>query len=215
MSKLTTAATILIIAAGIACSGPAPTPAGPAAATSAAEARADAADTPLSATMNFGIDVVGSPFPPVPEHDASAHAKDNIVPRTVVIDRGGTVTFKMGPAPVHAVAIYNPGTEPEDIDTSILQLPPAPCPPVPLINDPSNRLAVLSTQWCSGGDPAPAFTFTNPGRYFVICRFLPHFCMALARLHARASLTLPAILGILDPAFHRIGFLGSGRLRGE
>lgn len=167
---------VLLAAVVVACSGPGTAPSSPAVPTSSTEARPDALADPLSATMNFGIDVVGSPFPPVPEHDASAHAKDNIVPRTVVIDRGGTVTFKMGPAPVHAVAIYNPGTEPEDINTSILAPPPPPpCPPVPLINDPNNRLAVLSTPLCNGGDPAPTFTFTNPGRYFVICRFLPHF----------------------------------------
>lgn len=86
------------------------------------------------------------------------------------------MTFKMGPAPVHQVAIYDDGTGPEDIDTSILlPPPPAPCPPVPLINDPNNRLAFLSTQLCNGGDPAPTYTFNEPGRYFVICAFLPHF----------------------------------------
>lgn len=167
--------TLPAVAVAIACSQSSPSPSAPASLSAAASAQPDAIATPTSATMNFGIDIVGSPFPPVPEHDASAHAKDNIVPRTVVIDRGGTVTFKMGPAPVHAVAIYNPGTEPADIDTSIVTFSPAPCPPVPLIDDPSNRLAVVSTQLCAGGDPAPAFTFPNPGRYFVICRFLPHF----------------------------------------
>ena len=178
MSKLIRGPIVLVIllaAIAVACSGPGATPSSPAAPTASTEARPDALTTPLSATMNFGIDVIGSPFPPVPEHDASAHAKDNIVPRTVVIDRGGTVTFKMGPAPVHAVAIYAPGTEPEDINTSILTVPPLPCPPVPLINDPNNRIANVSTQLCQGGAPAPTFTFTTPGRYFVICRFLPHF----------------------------------------
>jgi plastocyanin len=164
------------IVVAIACSQPSPSPSAPAVPTASADLRGDGTGDPLSAIMNFGIDTIGSPFPPVPGHDASAHAKDNIVPRTVVIDRGGTVTFTMGPAPVHAVAIYAPGTEPGDIDTSILTPPPPPpCPPVPLIDDPNNRVAVVSTQLCQGGEPAPTYTFTEPGTYFVICRFLPHF----------------------------------------
>ena len=182
MSKLSRGPIVLLIllAIVVACSGPGTTPSSPAVPTSSTEARPDDAGDPLSATMNFGIDVIGSPFPPVPEHDASAHAKDNIVPRTVVIARGGTVTFKMGPAPVHAVGIYAPGTEPEDINTNILTPPPPPpCPPVPLISDPNNLVANVSTQRCQGGAAAPTFTFTAPGRYFVICRFLPHFLVQM------------------------------------
>ena len=176
MSKLIRPPIMLLIALGIACSGPASPPSSPAPATASTEARSDALNTPLAATMDFGIDTNGSPFPPPSGHDASAHAKDNLVPRTVVIDRGGTVTFRMGPVPIHQVAIYAPGTEPRDINTSILQPPPPPpCPPAPLINDPNNRVAVLSAQICNGGSPAPTFTFMQPGRYFVICRLLPHF----------------------------------------
>ena len=76
------------------------------------------ASSAMTATMQFGQPNVGSDYPPVPPHDQSAHAKDNIVPRTVVIDKGGTVTFNT--FGVHQVAIYAPGTEPDDIDTSDL-----------------------------------------------------------------------------------------------
>jgi plastocyanin len=100
-------------------------------------------------------------------------AQDALVPRTVVIQRGGTVTFNtFGP---HGVAIYEDGTEPGDIDTSVLAPPVASCPPVPLIDDPDRRIAVVAPQVCAGGTPTPAYTFTEPGRYLVICRFLPHF----------------------------------------
>ena len=61
--------------------------------------------------MQFGKADVGSNYPPDPPHDQSAHAKDDIVPRTVVIERGGTVTFDI-PAAVHQIGIYAPGTEP-------------------------------------------------------------------------------------------------------
>ena len=156
------------------CSSPAEPPSTPASPAAISSAQTEA-QSPLAATMNFGIDVIGSPFPPVPPHDQSGHAKDNIVPRTVVIDVGGTVTFKMGPAPVHQVAIYNPGKDPQDVNTAILAPPAATCPQVPLINDPVLRRAVVSTQLCNGGSPAPTYTFTAPGRYLVICSFLPHF----------------------------------------
>ena len=129
----------------------------------------------LSATVEFGRDDLGSPFPPDSGHDASGHSRDSVFPREVVIDKGGTVTFLMGASGVHEVAIYQPGTKPDDINTSLLD-PPAPtCPPVPTINDPNHRIAIVSDQVCEGGSPAPTWTFTTPGRYLVICTFLPHF----------------------------------------
>ena len=98
-----------------------------------------------------------------------------MVPRTVVIDLGGTVTFNT--AGVHQVAIYAPGTDPDDIDMSILVPTPAGCPKpggAPLLmNDPENRVA-LYAQAC-GGIRKVEHTFTKPGRYLVICAFLPHF----------------------------------------
>lgn len=125
----------------------------------------------LSAAMQFGQPDVGSPFPPSADHDASAHAKDNIVPRTVVIDLGGTVTFDV-PAGVHQIGIYAPGTNPGDIDTSVLvRLCPGTAPR--LINDARNRVALL-TNACGSAWQAQ-YTFTTPGRYLVICAFLPHF----------------------------------------
>jgi plastocyanin len=139
-----------------------------------------AANTPLSATVQFGRPNSGSPFPPDPPHDQSAHAEDNLVPRTVVIKAGGTVTFQVAAA-VHQIAIYDSGTEPEDIDTSVVTNlntfagcvgPPVVMAPL-VINDSTNRIATY---------PVPCFTpatrthtFNTPGRYLVICAFLPHF----------------------------------------
>jgi plastocyanin len=126
----------------------------------------------LSATIQFGKPNVGSPFPPVPPHDQSAHAKDDMVPRTVVIDKGGTVTINT--FGVHEVAIYDDGTEPEDIDTTDLVFMPAGCPNAPLLmNDDTNRLA-LYAQPC-GGPRQVVHQFPDPGKYLVICAFLPHF----------------------------------------
>jgi plastocyanin len=129
---------------------------------------------PLTATVEFGQPDTGSPFPPSQQHDQSSHAKDNLVPRTVVIAAGGTVTFRIN-TPAHASAIYQSGTEPEDIDVTIIK-PSAgpPCPPPPLIDDAEGRLAVFA-QPCAGGQSVVNYTFQDPGRYLVICIFFPHF----------------------------------------
>jgi plastocyanin len=138
---------------------------------------------PLTATVEFGQNAeppnVGSPFPPVPPHDQSAHAKDNLVPRTVVISQGGSVTFNIGP--FHQVAIYEPGTKPEDIEVSPATLedlgPLSPCLPFVLpdlvINDTVGRTALGPSHSCSL--QTWTVTFDEPGRYLVICTTLPHF----------------------------------------
>lgn len=130
------------------------------------------AATPASATIIFGRPDTGSPFPPQDAHDQSGHAADNLTPRNVVIDAGGTVTFEV-PANVHQIAIYDPGKEPGDVNVGIQTAAPAPCPPVPLINDPVMRMTIQTR---------PCFqpwtytqTFDTPGKYLVICTFLPHF----------------------------------------
>lgn len=132
---------------------------------------AQAGSTPLTATMQFGQPDVGTSFPPAADHDESAHAKDNVVPRTVVIDRGGTVTFEV-PAGVHQIAIYEPGTEPEDINTAAL-IPLCPGTTPRVIDDATNRVALI-THACASSWQAQ-YTFDTPGRYLVICAFLTHF----------------------------------------
>ena len=61
----------------------------------------------VSAVVNFGDHEAGSPFPPA-VHDESFHAKDKIVPKTVVIGQGEAVRFHIGA--LHQVAIFEPGT---------------------------------------------------------------------------------------------------------
>ena len=87
--------------------------------------------------MQFGKVDVGSQTPPGSTHDASAHAKDDVVPRTVVIDEDGTVTFNLPPN-VHQIAIYKPGTQPDDIDTTIVTTlaASAGCAGNPIVNAP-------------------------------------------------------------------------------
>src|SRR6185503_1246145 len=68
-----------------------------------------------AAGVDFGNPDVGSPNqvgpPPIVIHDASINAQFNLVPRTVVIAAGGTVTFTVGgptdrrPPVPHQVAV--------------------------------------------------------------------------------------------------------------
>jgi hypothetical protein len=131
-------------------------------------------DVPL---VKFGQNEHGSPFDPAVGHDHSTQAKDRLVPRTVVIDRGGQVEFEIDP--FHRVNIYRVGTQPGDIDASKLinfQSGPVFIPNF-VIDDPVGRIAqgpafsfAVEQTWVT-----PAGTFNQPGRYFVMCSFLPHF----------------------------------------
>jgi len=172
MRTLIAAAALSLIVISLACSQGGSSSSNP---TAPAAGAASSASSALTATIEFGRDQLGSPFPPPSGHDASGHSRDSLFPAEVVIDKGGTVTFKMGISGVHEVAIYKPGTQPGDINTHLMDPASPTCPPVPTINDPNNRVAIVSDQLCEGGSPAPTWTFTTPGRYLVICTFLPHF----------------------------------------
>src|SRR6476646_7293770 len=84
-----------------------------------------------NATIQFGQPNGGSPFPPGSGHDHSFQGVDKLVPQTVVIDKNGTVTFHT--FGVHAISIYDDGTEPEDINKAIFKFEGGGCPPVPYL----------------------------------------------------------------------------------
>jgi len=127
---------------------------------------------PTTAVMHFGNMGTGSPFSPVLQHDESIHAADKMVPRTVTVAVGGTVTFVFS-NPVHGAAVYASGTTVDDINLGAVSLI-AGCPPAPYINDPDDRIAQFAPI-CGGGNPSNQLQFNTPGRYLVICSFAPHF----------------------------------------
>lgn len=116
--------------------------------------------TPSTAVMVLGNPDAGTPYPPQ-SHDQSLHGKDRMIPGTVVISAGGTVTFEVNRG--HRVAIYDDGTRPEDIVVGT----------GPGVFDPTNRLALQPA-------PTPTYTYTfqEPGRYLVICVVTRHFVVA-------------------------------------
>jgi len=123
-----------------------------------------------TATVSFGTLDTGSPFPR--GHDSSFNVGENLVPRTVVISEGGSVTFEIDG--FHQVAVYKAGTTPDDITVPAF-------PPNLFINDPNGRVALgplnaappATTSWTT-----PAGTFSTPGRYLVLCNVTPHFAVA-------------------------------------
>ncbi|MGB7210020.1 MAG: hypothetical protein WBD27_15290 [Pyrinomonadaceae bacterium] len=107
-------------------------------------------------------------FPRLSNHHA-------LTPQIAKIKAGGTVNFVV--SGFHVVTVYDNGTRPADIDTTILVPPPRPGPPI--INDARNRIyrgldptlltAILAQ------DRVESVQFERPGMYLVICAVLPHF----------------------------------------
>ena len=131
------------------------------------------ATPPDSATVQFGREDVGCNKPGGHPCD---HAGNRMVPGAVVIAAGGTVHFDM--TSFHRIAIYEPGIGPKDIDVDMTVDLTSPIPfPDIVIDDPTGRVTVSSP------DPSVLFpfsttfepTFTEPGRYLIICTTLPHF----------------------------------------
>ena len=124
-----------------------------------------------SATVLFGNDDVGSPFPPITEHDESGNGKFNLIPRTATIAQGGSVTYdilvRFG---IHWPALYAAGTTPDEIEVLAF----------PFVNDPTGRLARGTMVGPAAPGTAATGTWTTPtlnqpGRYLVLCNFAPHF----------------------------------------
>lgn len=134
----------------------------------------------MSASVKFGNDEIGSPFPPPTGHDRSGHASHKMFPRTVTIARGGSVTFEIDE--IHQPAIYRPGKGPKDVVVTAQTLADLTLPCLPqtltdfVIDDPDGRVALAPPQSCEEQEwTSPPGTFDQPGTYLVICTTRPHF----------------------------------------
>ncbi len=129
--------------------------------------------TPENATVSFGSwRTPLDKFTTLPPPSANHH---ELTPMTVSIEAGGSVNFII--AGLHLVEVHADGTQPGDINTTLLIPPPPGVMLPPLINDPHRRIY-------RGPDPRPLLPtldrvevvhFANPGTYLVICSVLPHF----------------------------------------
>jgi plastocyanin len=137
---------------------------------------ANADSGPLSnATVSFGAWMTSPPvdrFPNISNTRTSNHHV--VIPEVAKIKAGGTVNFII--AGFHQVIIYDDGTQPADINTSITVLPTnPPQPPPPLIADPNRRIYRGPDPSLQPADRVEVVHFANPGTYLVICGVLPHF----------------------------------------
>src|SRR5262245_37994673 len=146
-----------------------------------------------AATISFGewgISAAGAGLPGPLDRFAPATSSPNnrnvhlLLPGEVEIDAGGSVNFII--SGFHLVLVYDDGTEPGDIDTTLIT--PGSSPPG-LIDDPDNRIyrgldprtlsyAPLPTTPPTAvtvRDRVEVVRFPVPGRYLAACGVLPHF----------------------------------------
>ena len=142
-------------------------------------------------SVSFGLwdpnksDLMGAPLDRILADPAQGvGVNDILVPQKVTIKEGDSVNFIIGGG--HVLTIYDDGTKPEDINTSVIE-PAANCPATAggVFNDPMNRIyrgPCFSTNF--GTTPSTTITrrdgvevvqFTKPGRYLVLCSRLNHF----------------------------------------
>ena len=135
------------------------------------------ASDPLgSATVSFGGWMAGM-TPPLDRFVASPPDANHheLIPNIAKIKVGGYVNFII--SGFHVVTIYDDGTKPADIDTTILV--PGPRPGPPIINDPDRRIYRGVDPVAGGGVPVLDRTevvhFHKPGTFLVICGVTFHF----------------------------------------
>lgn len=138
----------------------------------------DRIDGPLaSATVSFGAWPASSETPldrfATPAAPAAPNAHQ-LIPHVATIKVGGSINFVI--AGFHVIAVYGPGTKPEDIDATILEaLPGAPPAFPPAIADPDERVYRGINPFGAPQDRVEVVQFNRRGTFLVICAFLPHF----------------------------------------
>jgi hypothetical protein len=140
----------------------------------AAPRRAQADEGVLAgATIRFGSWMPPlDRFPNVSPPPANHH---DLCPDHVTIRAGGCLAFVI--SGFHHVLVYDDGTLPGDINTTLTVLPtnpPIPAGP-PLINDPNRRVYRGLDPSLQPLDRVEVVHFPQPGTYLVACGVLPHF----------------------------------------
>lgn len=130
-------------------------------------------DVKKNATVSFGSWMTTPPLDRFPNLSPPAANHHELIPQIAKIKAGGTVNFII--SGLHLVLVYDDGTQPSDIDTSLLILPPPAGPP--LINDPNRRIyrGLDPRALAPTVDRVEVVHFANPGKYLVMCGVLPHF----------------------------------------
>jgi plastocyanin len=125
-----------------------------------------------NATVSFGAWLTTPPLDRFPNNSPAGPNLHELVPQVALIRAGGTVNFVI--AGLHHVLVYDDGTKPSDINTT-LTIPPTVPPAPPLINDPNRRIYRGLDPTTQPRDRVEVVHFAKPGTYLVICGVLPHF----------------------------------------
>jgi hypothetical protein len=130
-----------------------------------------------SATVSFGQWPTDPPFDRFPNVlPTPAQNVHLLTPNFPTIKAGGSVNFII--AGLHNVQIFEPGTRPEDINTSLvtpMTNPNPPFPDLPIIDDDAGRIYRGPDPSLLPLDRTEVVQLTSPGTYLVICGFLFHF----------------------------------------
>jgi hypothetical protein len=135
----------------------------------------DNVEGPLAnATVTFGS---WHTVPTVNHFENAPAAADNVhkvLPFETTIKAGGSVNFAI--SGFHVLTVYGHRTTWEDISTTVLTaIPGAPATFPKVVNDPVNRVYWGNNPFPLPQDRIEAVNFVEPGRYLVVCTFLPHF----------------------------------------
>jgi plastocyanin len=124
-----------------------------------------------NATVSFGgwMASATTPLDRFSTPTSGAGNLHELVPQIALIRAGGTVNFII--AGLHNVNVYDDGTKPSDINTTLIVPGSAPA----LINDPNNRIYRGPDPGMQPRDRVEVVHFDKPGTYLVICAVLPHF----------------------------------------
>ena len=136
----------------------------------------------VQATVSFGQWQTDPPFDRFTNPNDRTRNNHQLLPQEVHIKVGGAVNFII--SGFHEPTIYDDGTQPGDINASILE--PGSDPPG-LIADPQRRifrgidprkqplLPMTVPAGQANQDRVESVHFSKPGRYLVICAVHPHF----------------------------------------
>jgi plastocyanin len=98
-------------------------------------------------------------------------------PNVVTIKAGGSVNFIV--SGLHNIIVYDDGTEPEDVDTTLVVNTTGTPNDVPIINDATNRIYRGLDPSLQAADRVEVVEFKEPGIYLVICGVRPHFAAGM------------------------------------
>jgi plastocyanin len=137
-------------------------------------ARADAGSA-TTATVSFGAWQTEPPLDRFPNSSPADRNEHQLIPNKVTIEAGGTVNFII--SGLHQVIVYDDGTRPDDINTTLTTTTTGatPSPAVELIDDPTHRLYRGLDPSLYPRDRVEVVYFPTPGTYLVICGVRNHF----------------------------------------